>query len=53
VVPYASTHVSVDLPGTNLRPVAGGFVPDTCREGTLHLTDQPPQRTGLVRFRGR
>ena len=51
VTPFATTHVSVDVPGANLRPVAGGFVPDTCREGTLHLTNQPSARRTTVRAR--
>lgn len=35
--PFASTHVRVTFPGTNLHPASGDLVPDTCHEATLTL----------------
>jgi cytochrome c peroxidase len=37
VEPFATTHVRVTIPGTDLRPVSGELVPDTCEEGVLVL----------------
>jgi cytochrome c peroxidase len=54
LTPFAATHVSIDVPGANLRAASGGFVPDTCREGTVTLTNQPSNRvrtTGRGSFR--
>jgi cytochrome c peroxidase len=45
--PPPTTHFAVSLPGANLRPAAGPFVPDTCREGTVALEAGPPH-AGIV-----
>jgi hypothetical protein len=48
LVPFASTHVRVTVPGTDLKPASGELVPDTCTEGTLLLAgpnDSAPQGT--------
>jgi hypothetical protein len=37
VQPFASTHVKVSLPGSDVKPVSGELVPDTCAEGVLTL----------------
>jgi cytochrome c peroxidase len=44
----ATTHVAVAVPGTNLRPMSGEFVPDTCSEAVLTIEPGIPHRRLLA-----
>ena len=43
-----TTHVAVAVPGTNLRPMSGEFVPDTCSEAVLTIEPGVPHRRLLA-----
>jgi hypothetical protein len=53
LAPFATTHVGIDLPGGNLRPLSGDCVPDTCREGTLTVGVKQDARFRRHRSRAR